>query len=116
MTAPLSIDAEDPFVARGEAHDQPPGHAEQPPADDVVFAKAAVPVFGAITLRRPCSFASMKSSTCGSFWSLEPDSAKACRAACSPANRTRSMLSAASCAAPAEAGSALLIGTAVDLR
>ena len=84
------------------------------------------PVLGAMTRRRPCSFASMNSSTCGSFLSLcflDPDSANACFAACSPANRTISMFRAASCAAaarlprrPGWPRSPPARGAAVDLR
>jgi len=57
-----------------------------------------------MTRRRPCSFVSMTSSTCGAFWSwplAAPELARACRAACSPTNRTSSMLSSASWSAAA---------------
>ena len=69
-----------------------------------LFEKAALPVVGSITRRRPCSFVSMTSSTCGAFWSwwlAEPDLARAWRAACSPTNRTSSMLSSAAWSAAA---------------
>ena len=105
MTAPLSIAPRTPSLPAGEAHDQPPRHAEQPPADDVALRKGGGPRLRGddlapavlVRLDEELDLRLLLVLACLS----EPDSANAFRAACSPANRTTSMFSAASARLPA---------------
>ena len=76
MTSPLSSEPRTPPSPAAKPTINPHATPKSPQLIMSLFAKAALPVVGAMTRRRPCSFASMNSSTCGAFWSwclAEPD-------------------------------------------
>ena len=125
MSSPLSMAPRTPSSPAAKPTMKPHATPNSPQPRVSLFAKAAVPVLGAID-PAPAVLVRLDEQLDLRLLLvlvlLDPDSAKACRAACSPANRTSSMFSAAPVAAaavprrPGGRGLHRLCGAAVDLR